>query len=89
MALLAPFWVLLGALLASLRVLLVALRCLLGLSSVPFGSSWGSLSFLLGALGGPLGHPWHHCVKPLVLFGVSRGSFGFPPGLIWSVLRFS
>ena len=56
-ALLAPFWVLLGALLASLRVLLVALRCLLGLSWLPFGSSWGSLSFLLGALGGPLGHP--------------------------------
>ena len=32
MALLASFWVLLGALLASLRVLLVAPRCLLGLS---------------------------------------------------------
>ena len=38
-ALLAPFWVLLGALLASLRVLLVALRCLLGLSWLPFGCS--------------------------------------------------
>ena len=35
MALLASFWVFLGALLASFRVLLVAPRCLLGLSWPP------------------------------------------------------
>ena len=35
LAVLAPFWLLLGALLASLRVLLVAPRCLLGLSWPP------------------------------------------------------
>ena len=35
MALLASFWVVLGALLASFRVLLVAPRCLLGLSWPP------------------------------------------------------
>ena len=39
MALLASFWVLLGALLASLRVILVAL-----------GISWGSLGFLFDGL---------------------------------------
>ena len=38
-ALLASFWVLWGAILASLRVLLVALRCLLGLSWLPSGCS--------------------------------------------------
>ena len=37
--LLAPFWVFLGALLVSLRVLLVALRCLLGLTWPPSGCS--------------------------------------------------
>ena len=43
MALLAPVEVLLGIILASLLVLLVALRCLLGFSWPPLRSSWGPL----------------------------------------------
>ena len=52
MALLAPFWVLLGARLASFLVLLVALRCLLGFSWPPLRSSWGLIRRRLGAPGG-------------------------------------